>query len=61
MIKLELTIEQINIILASLGKQPFEAVAGVINEIQRQGGPQAAALAEAAKAEAEKAEAEKAA
>lgn len=52
MIKLELTVEQINLILASLGKQPYEAVAGVISEIQKQGGPQAAALeAEAAKAE----------
>lgn len=52
MIKLELTLEQVNTILASLGKQPFEAVAGVINEIQKQGGPQAAAMeAEAAKAE----------
>ena len=51
MIKLELTVEQINIILASLGKQPFEAVASVITEIQKQGGPQAAALEEAAKAE----------
>ena len=55
MIKLELTIEQINTILAALGKQPFEAVAGVINEIQKQGGPQAAALEEATKAEAAKA------
>ena len=55
MIKLELTVEQINIILASLGKQPFEAVAGVINTIQQQGGPQAAALAEAEKAAAEQA------
>jgi len=53
MIKLELTIEQINTILAALGKQPFEAVAGVINEIQKQGGPQAAAL-EKADAEAAK-------
>jgi len=52
MIKLELTIDQVNTILASLGKQPFEAVAGVITEIQKQGGPQAAALeAEAAKAD----------
>ena len=44
MIKLELTIEQVNVILASLGKQPYEAVAGVITEIQKQGGPQAAAI-----------------
>ena len=46
MIALELTVEQVNIILAALGKQPFEAVASVINEIQKQGGPQARALAE---------------
>ena len=55
MIKLELTVEQINVILASLGKQPFEAVAGVINEIQKQNSPQTAALEAAAKAEADKA------
>lgn len=49
MIKLELTLEQVNIILASLGKQQYEVVAGVIAEIQKQGTPQAAALeAEAA-------------
>lgn len=53
MIKLELTIDQVNTILASLGKQPFEAVASTINEIQKQGGPQAAALEAAAKADAE--------
>ena len=52
MIKLELSIEQVNIILASLGKQPFEAVATVINEIQRQGGPQAAAIQAEAEAAA---------
>jgi hypothetical protein len=47
MIKLELTVNEVNIILGSLGKQPFEAVASVINKIQEQGAPQAAALAQA--------------
>ena len=47
MIKLELTVNEVNIILGSLGKQPFEAVASVIAKIQEQGAPQAAALAQA--------------
>lgn len=47
MIKLELTVNEVNIILGSLGKQPFEAVASVISKIQEQGAPQAAALAQA--------------
>ena len=47
MIKLELTVNEVNTILGSLGKQPFEAVASVISKIQEQGAPQAAALAQA--------------
>lgn len=39
-IKLEFNVDQVNIILASLGKQPFEAVAPLINEIQKQATPQ---------------------
>jgi len=35
-IKLELTIDQLNIALASMGKMPYEQVFPVINEIQRQ-------------------------
>lgn len=55
MIKLELTVNEVNVILGSLGKQPFEAVASVIAKIQEQGAPQAAALAQAeAEAEAAK-------
>lgn len=54
-IKLELTINETNLILASLGKQSYEAVAGLINKIQQQGGPQAEQVAaeEAKAAEAE--------
>ena len=57
MIKLELTLEEVNVILGSLGKMPYEVVASVITKVQDQGAPQAQALAEAAKAEAAKAEA----
>jgi len=49
MIKLELTIDEVNGILASLGKMPFEAVAGLVDKIKQQGIPQVQAL-EAAKA-----------
>jgi hypothetical protein len=54
MIKLELTLEEVNVILGSLGKQSYDVVANVITKIQEQGAPQAQALAEAAKAEAAK-------
>ena len=33
---LELTIEQINIIMSALGNAPFVQVEGIINEIRRQ-------------------------
>jgi hypothetical protein len=53
-IKLELTIEEANMILRVLGKHPFEEVVAVIQKIKAQGEPQvAAAEAEAAKAAAE--------
>ena len=52
MIKLELTLEEVNVILGSLGKMPYEVVASVITKVQEQGAPQAKALAEAAQAEA---------
>lgn len=48
MIKLELSIEEVNTILAALSKQPFEIVAQLINKIQEQGAPQAAAASEMA-------------
>ena len=43
-IKLDLTIAEVNAILSSLSKQPYQAVAGLINKIQQQGAPQADAV-----------------
>jgi hypothetical protein len=40
MIKLELTIEECNMILRVLGKHPFEEVVAVISKIKAQGEPQ---------------------
>lgn len=40
-IKLELTIEQLNLIMGCLGKQPFEVVFQVVEEIQKQARAQA--------------------
>jgi hypothetical protein len=49
-IKLELTVDEANMILRVLGKHPFEEVVSVIGKIKQQGEPQvAAAEAEAAK------------
>lgn len=39
-IKLELTVEQINQVLGSLGQMPFAQVAGLIGEIRQQAAPQ---------------------
>jgi hypothetical protein len=39
--KIELTVEQINIILNALGNGPYVQVAPVIAEIQKQAAPQA--------------------
>jgi hypothetical protein len=50
MIKLELSIDECNMILRVLGKHPFEEVVSVINKIKAQGEPQVVALTEAAKA-----------
>lgn len=36
MLKLELKIEEVNMILAALGKQPFEVVFSVVENIQKQ-------------------------
>jgi hypothetical protein len=52
MIKLELTVEEVNVILRTLGKHPFEEVVALIQKIKTQGDPQVAELikqAEAAK------------
>ena len=50
MIKLELSIEQVNAILGHLGRLPYEQVHALIHEIIKQGEPQAKAI-EAAQAE----------
>jgi hypothetical protein len=39
-IKLELTLDEANAILASLGKHPFDQIAALINKIQSQAIPQ---------------------
>jgi hypothetical protein len=53
MIKLELSIDECNMILRVLGKHPFEEVVSVINKIKAQGEPQVVAMAEAEKAATE--------
>lgn len=40
MIKLELTIEEVNTILRSLGQHPFAEIAALIGKIKGQGDPQ---------------------
>lgn len=44
MLKFELTIEEANVILTSLGRQPYETVAAIISKIQQQAQPQLAAM-----------------
>ena len=51
-IKLELTVDEVNAILRSLGKHPFEEIAMLINKIKEQGEPQVAELAKAQEATA---------
>lgn len=46
MIKLELSIEEVNVILRSLGKHPFDEIAALIVKIKQQGEPQVAKIAE---------------
>jgi hypothetical protein len=61
MIKLELSIDDCNMILRVLGKHPFEEVVAVINKIKQQGEPQVQAMeAEAAQNAPAEAPAEKA-
>jgi hypothetical protein len=57
MIKLELEINEVNMILAVLGKHPFEEVASLVVKIKQQGDPQAEAIAKAAQATADQASA----
>jgi len=52
MIKLELEINEVNAILRTLGKHPFDEVVALIQKIKQQGDPQAEALDAAAKAAA---------
>ena len=42
-INLELTVAEVNIILASLGKHPFAEIANLIGKIKQQGEAQVAA------------------
>ena len=42
-VKLELTVEEVNAILASLGKHPFDTIFQLIGKIQQQGNAQLAA------------------
>jgi hypothetical protein len=51
MIKLELEINEVNAILRTLGKHPFDEVVALINKIKQQGDPQAEQLAAASSAE----------
>ena len=53
MIKLELSIDEVNMILRVLGKHPFDEVVALVSKIKGQGDPQVDELikqAEAAKA-----------
>lgn len=53
MIKLDLSIEEVNTVLRVLGKHPFEEVVSLVGKIKSQGDPQAEEIAkqmEAAKA-----------
>ena len=43
MIKLELTIDEVNMILRTLGKHPFDEVVALIQKIKQQGDAQLAA------------------
>ena len=45
MIKLELEINEVNTILAVLGKHPFSEVVELISKIKQQGDPQAQVIA----------------
>jgi len=56
MIKLELTIAEVNTILRTLGKHPFDEVVALIGKIKEQGDPQAQALEAEAQAAAKAAQ-----
>ena len=50
MLKFELTLDEANLVLAALGKAPFDQVAGLIGKLREQAQPQLPALEAAAKA-----------
>lgn len=50
-IKLELTVAEVNGVLGSLGQMPFAQVVGLVQKIQQQAAPQVAQPAEAVAAE----------
>lgn len=56
-IKLDLEVQEVNLILRSLGKHPFDEIANLIGKIKQQGEAQLAEQEKAAAAEAPAAEA----
>ena len=52
MIKLDLTVEEVNMVLRSLGKHPFDEIAALVIKIKNQGEAQIAEQQAAAPAEA---------
>jgi hypothetical protein len=52
MIKLELSIDEVNMILRTLGKHPFEEVVSLVGKIKEQGDPQVDEIVKAQQAEA---------
>jgi hypothetical protein len=50
MLKFELTLDEANLVLAALGKAPFETVAGLITKMREQAQPQLAELEQAQQA-----------
>jgi len=50
-IKLDLSLEEVNMVLGGLGELPAKASMGVIQKIQQQAGPQVKPEAEAEEAE----------
>lgn len=60
MFNFELTLEEANLVLGALGKQPFDSVAALIANIRQQAEPQLERVAAERAAAAEAAEAESA-
>jgi len=52
MIKLELSIDEVNMILRTLGKHPFEEVVALVQKIKEQGDPQVDEIVKAEQAKA---------